>query len=213
MGSMKLIALRDQAVEILRERLITLEYRPGQIINQERVSADLGISRTPVAQALDRLALDGMVEVIPRTGVMVKPLSAGDAMNLSEVRMSLEPMCARLACERGTDAEIGRIVEIAREGDELSAHEPRKFMVHDRAFHQAIARATHNPVFGETLRRLHDQFLRFCFLSAVDEGQATRMHVEHGDIGDAIAARDADRAEAAMRTHIVALREQVPKTL
>lgn len=206
---MREMTLRDRAAEIIRERLITLEYQPGHVLNQERVSAQLGIGRTPVSQAFERLALEGMVEVMPRTGIMVKPLIPGDAVNLVEVRLSCESLCVRLAIERGTDEEIARIVDCSRGNDHESRSVTKNYMTNDRNFHRAISHAAHNPVLADVLGRIHDQVLRFLFFAAGSRNRALDIHVEHIAIADAIADRDADRAEELVRAHILSSRKQM----
>lgn len=210
MAKIETMSLRDQAYDAIKERIITLDYRPGEYLNEARVCEDLGIGRTPVHQALDRLMLDGMVEVLPRKGVIVKPVSLDDVLNLVEVRMIHEPICARLAAERGSAEELGKIVEFLDEAEELlSAHDLRRLMVHDREFHQAIARAAHNPLLGEVIGRVHDRILRFWFIALSDRDQAKRVDNEHENIGRAIAARDADAAEAATRVHVESFRKRI----
>jgi DNA-binding GntR family transcriptional regulator len=204
------MSLRDQAYEAIKERIITLDYRPGEYLNEARVCDDLGIGRTPVHQALDRLMLDGMVEVLPRKGVIVKPVSLDDVLNLVEVRMIHEPICARLAAERGSADELARIMEFVEESEELVAsHDLKKLMVHDRAFHQAISRAARNPLLGEVISRVHDRILRFWFIALSDREQVRRVDNEHAAIGHAIAARDSDLAEATSRDHIESFRKRI----
>ncbi len=210
MAKIETMSLRDQAYEAIKERIITLDYRPGEYLNEARVCEDLGIGRTPVHQALDRLMLDGMVEVLPRKGVIVKPVSLDDVLNLVEVRMIHEPICARLAAERGSADELAQIMEFVDEADDLvAAHDLKRLMVHDRAFHQAISRAAHNPLLGEVISRVHDRILRFWFIALSDRDQVQRVDNEHEKIGKAIASRDADAAEATSRDHIESFRKRI----
>lgn len=210
MAKIENMSLRDQAYEAIKERIITLDYRPGEYLNEARVCEDLGIGRTPVHQALDRLMLDGMVEVLPRKGVIVKPVSLDDVLNLVEVRMIHEPVCTRLAAERGSAEELAKIVEFIDEADDLvAAHDMKKLMIHDREFHQAIARAAHNPLLGDVISRVHDRILRFWFIALSDRDQVRRVDDEHERIGRAIADRDPDRAERAARDHIESFRKRI----
>lgn len=210
MAKIENMSLRDQAYEAIKERIITLDYRPGEYLNEARVCEDLSIGRTPVHQALDRLMLDGMVEVLPRKGVIVKPVSLDDVLNLVEVRMIHEPICTRLAAERGSAEELSQIVEFIDEADDLiAAHDLKKLMIHDRAFHQAIARAAHNPLLADVISRVHDRILRFWFIALSDRDQVRRVDNEHELIGRAIADRDPDRAERAARDHIESFRKRI----
>ena len=96
-------SLRDAAYEAIKHRIITCAFRPGEYINELQLSALLNIGRTPVHQALDRLMVEGMVEVIPRKGVIVKPVSLNEVLQIIEVRLINEPLGARLAAEHASD--------------------------------------------------------------------------------------------------------------
>src|SRR5258707_9504939 len=99
-------SLRDAAYEAIKHRIITCKFKPGECINEASVSALLGLGRTPVHQALDRLMLEEMVEVIPRKGVIVKPVILLDVLQMIDVRMINETQCARLAAARADDTHI-----------------------------------------------------------------------------------------------------------
>src|SRR5215471_20567823 len=99
-------SLRDAAYEAIKLRIITCKFKPGECINEASVAELLGYGRTPVHQALDRLMLEEMVEVIPRKGVIVKPVILQDVLQLIDVRMINETQCARLAAERADDKHI-----------------------------------------------------------------------------------------------------------
>src|SRR6478672_2854970 len=89
-------SLRDEAYGAIKHRIITCEFRPGEYVNELQLSALLKIGRTPVHQALDRLMVEGMVEVIPRKGVIVRPVSLNEVLQIIEVRLINEPFGARL---------------------------------------------------------------------------------------------------------------------
>lgn len=209
MGLMKSASLRDQITEILRQRLITLEYKPGEILNQERICAELGVSRTPVSQAFERLAMDGMVEIVQRIGVMVAPLTSTSVLHLTEVRLNSEAFSARMAVERGSAEEIDAILAEAHSAANIPAHDLNGFVVHDRAFHRLIAVASHNPVLSDFIQRIHNQILRFFFLENVNLEKAESINAEHSAIAEAIAARNANLAEELIWTHIETRREQI----
>src|SRR6476660_5114114 len=99
-------SLRDAAYEAIKHRIITCKFKPGECINEASVSTLLGLGRTPVHQAIDRLMLEDMVEVIPRKGVIVKPVILQDVMQMIDVRMINETQCARLAAERADENHI-----------------------------------------------------------------------------------------------------------
>src|SRR5688500_5359142 len=111
-GSIPRQSLRDQAYEAIKHRIITCEFKPGECINEASVSALLGVGRTPVHQAIDRLMLEEMVEVIPRKGVIVKPVILQDVLQMIDVRMINETQCARLAAARADDNHLGSMSKV-----------------------------------------------------------------------------------------------------
>ena len=179
-----------------------------------QLSALLKIGRTPVHQALDRLMIEGMVEVIPRKGVIVKPVSLNEVLQIIEVRLINEPFGARLAAEKGSDADIADIADVLDRAKHSGAvRDVEKLMLLDREFHLLIARAAKNEVLIELLRNLHERSLRFWFISLNAPTQHEAVQNEHSAIFAAIQRRDPDSAEAAMRQHIESFRVNVSQYL
>jgi DNA-binding GntR family transcriptional regulator len=207
-------SLRDKAYDIIKHRIITCSFRPGEYINELQLSALLKIGRTPVHQALDRLMIEGMVEVIPRKGVIVKPVSLNEVLQIIEVRLINEPFGARLAAEKGSDADLADIAHVLdRANNEVAVRDIEKLMLLDREFHLLIARAAKNDVLIELLRNLHERSLRFWFISLNAPTQHETVLKEHSAIFAAIRQRDPDCAEAAMRQHIESFRVNVSQYL
>jgi DNA-binding GntR family transcriptional regulator len=178
------------------------------------VSATLGIGRTPVHQALGRLMLEDMVEVIPRKGVIVKPVSLEDVMQIIEVRLINEPYGVRLAAECADDTEISTMAAIlARAKNWTEVRNVKEMMLLDREFHLALARAAKNAVLADILRKLHERSLRFWFISLTVPDHHEAVQEQHNSILQAIRARDADAAESAMRGHIESFRRNVARYL
>lgn len=203
-------SLRDLAYESIKHRIITCEFKPGEYINEARVSAVLGLGRTPVHQAIDRLMLDGMVEVIPRKGVIVKPVSFDEVIQIIEARLIIEPQAIRLATERAEEGDIAALEDILGRAQQWAAvHNIEQMMLLDREFHLVLARATRNDVFADILRRLHERSLRFWFISLKDVRHHGEVQDEHRAIVEAISKRDVDAAEVAMRRHIESFRANV----
>jgi DNA-binding GntR family transcriptional regulator len=203
-------SLRDMAYEAIKHRITTCEFRPGQYLNEASVSASLGIGRTPVHQALDRLNVEGMVEVIARKGVIVKPLSLDEVLQIIEVRLLNETYSVRLAAERANAEEIAQLDDVlARAKDLLVGGSSEQMMQLDREFHLTLGRAARNAVLAAVLARLHDRALRFWIISLNAPGHYRDVYHEHCAILDAIRARAPDAAEAAMRQHIEAFRRNI----
>lgn len=207
-------SLRELAYEAIKFRIITCAFRPGEYVNEARIASVLGLGRTPVHQAIDRLMLEGMVEVIPRKGVIVKPVSLDEVMHIIEARMIVEPQGVRLAAERADDADIGALDDILSRALQWTAvRNVEQMMLLDREFHLVLARAARNDVFAEILRKLHERSLRFWFISLTDAGHHSAVQQEHEAILQAIRNRDPDAAEAAMRHHIESFRKNVARYL
>ena len=207
-------SLRDTAYDAIKHRIITCAFRPGEYINELQLSALLRIGRTPVHQALDRLMIEGMVEVIPRKGVIVKPVSLNEVLQIIEVRLINEPFGARLAAEQANDTDLVELAEILERAKHWAAlRNVENMMLLDREFHLLIARAAKNDVLIELLRNLHERSLRFWFISLNAPTQYDSVQNEHTAILDAIRQRNPDKAEAAMRRHIELFRTNVSQFL
>jgi DNA-binding GntR family transcriptional regulator len=207
-------SLRDQAYEAIKHRIITCEFKPGECINEASVSALLGFGRTPVHQALDRLMLEEMVEVIPRKGVLVKPVILHDVLQMVDVRMINETQCARLAAERADDKHVASMSNvIAQARTAIDRHDIHALMMCDREFHMVLANASKNFELAEVLRKLNERSLRFWFISFTTPDHHHSFQRQHEAIFVAIRDRDADAAEQAMRVHIEAFRKSVARQL
>lgn len=207
-------SLRDAAYEAIKHRIITCAFRPGEYINELQLSALLNIGRTPVHQALDRLMVEGMVEVIPRKGVIVKPVSLNEVLQIIEVRLINEPLGARLAAEHASDADLTEMADVLKRAKHwASLRNVENLMLLDREFHLLIAKAAKNDVLTELLRSLHERSLRFWFISLNAPTQYQLVQDEHATILEAIRQRDADKADAAMRRHIELFRKNVSQFL
>ena len=207
-------SLRDAAYDAIKHRIITCAFRPGEYINELQLSALLKIGRTPVHQALDRLMIEGMVEVIPRKGVIVRPVSLNEVLQIIEVRLINEPFGARLAAEQANDADLAELADIVKRAKHWAAHRNvENMMLLDREFHLLVARATKNAVLTELLRNLHERSLRFWFISLNSPAQYELVQTEHSAIFEAIRGRNPGAAEAAMRRHIESFRSSVTQFL
>lgn len=206
----EVVSLRDAAYAAIKHRITTCVFKPGEYLNEASVSANIGIGRTPVHQAIDRLMLEGLVEVIPRKGVIVKPVSLQDILQIIEVRTINECYCVKLAAERADDEDVLQLTDIlGRSREWMAARNNEQMMLLDRQFHGTIARASRNAVLGDLLGRLHDRSLRFWFISLTTPGHHSAVQSQHADILAAIRNHDPAGAEEAMRLHIEAFRANI----
>jgi DNA-binding GntR family transcriptional regulator len=207
-------SLRLEAYQEIKRRINRLEYRPGAYLNEAQISRQLQIGRTPVHQALDRLMLEGLVQIIPRKGVVVQSISLDEVLQILEARLVNEVHCIELATERATDAHISALQSLLASAEPLvRARDREKLMNIDREFHRLISDAAANPIIAEILRILHDRSLRFWFIAVGDDLQLRRIAQEHKAIVTAIKQRNRRLAGAAMRTHIASSREHIMRAI
>ena len=207
-------SLRDQAYEAIKERIITCQFQPGACLNEASVSALLGFGRTPVHQAIDRLMLEEMVDVIPRKGVIIKPVIFQDVMQMIEIRMANETQCARLAAVRAEQSHIEAMSAVLAKAERaIDRQDVHGLMELDREFHMLLAGATKNFELAEIIRRLNERSLRFWFISFTTPDHHQSFQRQHQALFEAVRNHDADGAEEAMRVHIEAFRKSVARQL
>ena len=207
-------SLKDQAYEAIKHRIITCAFKPGQELSESTVAGLLKIGRTPVHQAFDRLNTEGLVDVQPRKGVVVRPINLDEVIEIIEVRLLNETFAVRLAAERASSAEIMAIRDVlAKASGAVGAGKVETLMLLDREFHRLIARAAHNTVLAEVLLKLHERSLRLWFISLAAPDHQGSVNDQHHSIFQAISHRDVEAAENAMRAHIDSFRRNVLRNL
>lgn len=195
-------SLSDKAYYAIRERIVSLELRPGAVINERALVDSLGIGRTPVREALRRLAQEQLVEVYPRRGMFVTTVEIRDLASLCEVRSVLESHGARLAAERASETERQELAELVAELDRHEAHDQRALMAFDRRIHRTIYRCTHNEFLAQTLEEYYVLALRIWHL-ALDQASGLEAAVqEHRLLLEAIRNGKGDDAAEIMRRHV-----------
>jgi len=191
-------SLADQAYHAIRGLIVSLELAPGAVIDERQLVERLAIGRTPVREALRRLAQERLVEVYPRRGMFVSGVDVRELARLSEVREVLEPEAARLAAERATDAERRELGALLAELDTAGG----ELMDLDERIHRAVYRAAHNDLLEATLEQYYVLALRIWSMAldrAHDLGEAVE---EHRALLEAIRSGDAERAADTMRAHV-----------
>lgn len=207
-------SLRDEAYELIKARIIMCVFRPGEVLSEAAVSTAIGIGRTPVRQAFDRLMRDGLVEVLPRKGIVVRPISQDEVHDMVEVRLLNECFCARLAAERVEPAHLSALATNVALGVEAAANrDVAELMALDREFHATISAAAGNPVLAEILKSLHEKAQRVWFVSLRAPEHHRRVVEEHAAIVEALRSRDPDAAEAAVRAHIRSFADNLNRQL
>ena len=195
-------SLADQAYFAIRGLIVSLELAPGDPIREPDLTAQLGIGRTPIREALRRLALERLVEVYPRRGMFVTTVDVRDLARLCEVRAVLEPEAARLAAERATKPDLEVINALLEELADPRRRDDRTLIDLDERIHRAIYRTSHNQLLEETLEWYYTHALRIWML-ALDRTRTLQSAVlEHHELLDAIARGKGERAAELMRAHV-----------
>jgi DNA-binding GntR family transcriptional regulator len=191
-------SLADKAYQEIRRLIVSLELAPGAVIDERELIERLEIGRTPVREALRRLAHERLVEVYPRRGMFVTGVDVRELARLSEVRELLEPEAARLAAERATDvdrAELGALLV------ELDAGRSELIDLDER-IHRAVYRAAHNDLLEATLEQYYVLALRIWSIALDRAHELEEAVAEHRALLEAIQAGDGDRAADTMRAHV-----------
>lgn len=184
----------------LREGIRFGEFKPGQRLREAELATELKVSRTPIREAIRRLASDGLVEVAPSRGVMIIELDKQQVRELYALRAVLEGAAARFAAQHATTDEVRemrallKLIEKAKKSSDI-AH-------FNRLFHTAIGEAAHNRYLTQALSQLADSLALLPGTTFEAPGRTDEANQEHVAILDAIEARDAERAEDAARRHI-----------
>ena len=191
-------SLADKAYHAIRGLIVSLELAPGAVIDERSLIERLEIGRTPVREALRRLAHERLVEVYPRRGMFVTGVDVRELARLSEVRVVLEPEAARLAAERATEADRAELSALIEELDAGGS----ELMGLDERIHRAVYRAAHNDLLEATLEQYYVLALRIWSI-ALDRAHELEEAVEaHRTLLEAINDGDGERAAETMRAHV-----------
>jgi GntR family transcriptional regulator, rspAB operon transcriptional repressor len=203
-------SLADTAYKAIKEKILKLFFLPGQYLNEGALCDLLGVGRTPVHQALQRLQHEGLVEVMPRKGIIVQPGSISEILKILDSRVTIEADLARNAASRVTAEEAEELKKLARVKVNGSGRSQLDdFVDADRAFHTRFADLAGNPVMGEIARTLHDRSIRYWYLHLWQTFDGRASGNEHAAIADAIARGDGEDAASAVRAHIESLRARL----
>jgi DNA-binding GntR family transcriptional regulator len=187
----------DRAYLAIRDLIVSLELAPGALIQEPVLMERLGFGRTPVREALRRLAQEQLVEVFPRRGMFVTNVDVRDLARISEVREALEPEAARLAAERATEAERDELLAL---GDQIKRG--ADLMALDERIHRSVYKAAHNDLMEKTLSEYYVLALRI-WMIALERDEALESAVEaHRPLLNDIALGNGDRAAERMRSHV-----------
>ena len=208
MGRSRYSSFGEKAYHVLVDRIVTLELAPGSVMTEVQLMRYLGMSRTPIREALQRLAQEGLVTHVPRRGMHVTEIRPGDFQQIYEFRRGTEGLAARLAAERMTPQQLSNLLGIqAAIEAALAAEDARRFIESDRLFHHLVAEAAQNQYLLPTLTRIYNIHLRLWFYLFQRKGGLRETGQEHLQLIEALKARDPAGAERAMHTYLTRIHQ------
>jgi DNA-binding GntR family transcriptional regulator len=192
-----------QVIQSLRQAIIEMQLAPGQALSENDIAQRYGVSRQPVREAFIKLREAGLLQILPSRGTYVVKISAREVLNARFVREAVECAIARAAAPLANNANIARLTRLIGEQREAVLHgDTRGFTLLDESFHRAIADIIECDYAARVVESARAQTDRVRFLSLPGATPVDKLMDQHQAIVDALANRDADAAEAAMRQHL-----------
>jgi DNA-binding GntR family transcriptional regulator len=207
------VRLSDKAYQLIRHKIITLELPPRSAIDEQALMEDLQLGRTPIREALQRLAAEDLVFFAPRRGIFVADVSLTDLQKIFELRIILEGFCARLAAQRVTNDQLAEMQFLIQELSQLPGGDSKKLMAIDEQFHELLYQAADNEFLAETLRRLHALSFRIWHLVLDRLGSVKGAMEQHIEIVRALQGRDEEQAEVLLQRHVVEFQQEIKSAL
>jgi GntR family transcriptional regulator, rspAB operon transcriptional repressor len=196
-------SIRHKIYAHLRERLLSGELPPHAHLVEAKIAKEIGISRTPVREALHSLELEGLIESIPRVGYIVKPISEAEVEEICEIRVTIEGLAVRWAVEKAREKLIEELKKnIANAEKRLSEGEARAFVELDSQFHETISRLSGSRRLLELAQSLRRHMLRYRVHSIYATENVSRAIEGHKGILQAIENQDPGEVDRAMRRHL-----------
>ena len=197
------LPLRDVVFNTLRKAILTGKLKPGERLMEVHLASRLGVSRTPIREAIRKLELEGLVIMIPRRGAEVAQITEKSLKDVLEVRRALDALSVELACDRITEEEIRSLKDACDEFENaVKGKEVSVIAKADVALHDIIVQAAGNQRLQQLVNNLAEQMYRYRFVYIKDESQHEKLIAEHKEIYESIANRDKERASKAAKIHI-----------
>ncbi len=197
------LPLRDVVFNTLRQAILTGDLKPGERLMEIHLANRLGVSRTPIREAIRKLELEGLVIMIPRRGAEVAQITEKSMNDVLEVRRSMDALCIELACERISDEEVVALKKACEDFEQAVETGDIKVIAQaDVALHDIIVRATRNMRLVQLINNLSEQMYRYRFEYIKDSSQHARLIEEHRMIYDSIVRKDKETASQVAKLHI-----------
>ena len=211
-------SLAEKAYQLLVRMITRLELSPGAVLVEKALTEQLGIGRTPMREALQRLAIEGLVTHLPNRGMFVAEISAVSVQEIYEFRALIDGSAARLAAQRATSAQVDELDRLQRELVEATEQdEIDRYVALDRQFYDVLGAAAHNALLAEVLPRIFNLHLRLWFFISYKTGTWHGVARDHEEmtrgVVEALRHRDSDRAELAMKIYIARRHQDIRSVL
>ena len=198
------LPLRDVVFNTLREAILKGELKPGERLMELQLAAKLGVSRTPIREAIRMLEQEGLAVTIPRRGAEVAKMTEKDMQDVLQVREALDELAASIACELITEEEMEQLEQAAEEFETATnTKDIKRIADTDMTFHDIIYHATRNPKLVNILNNLREQMYRYRVEYLKDEQNYPVLLKEHGEILAGFRERNKDMVTDSMRKHVV----------
>jgi DNA-binding GntR family transcriptional regulator len=203
----------ERAYLLIRDQIVTLKLAPGSVIEEARLRHDLGLGRTPIREALQRLAHENLVSFVPHRGTFVCDINLTDLHRLTEVRVEMEGYAARLAAERAGASDRTAMEALMAQLETIDESDVRGLMQLDQQIHRQVYQAARNAFLQAMLEESFNLSLRIWFLG-LDRGVRLKEAVEeHRRLLDAIVSHDVTTAESVMRQHVAGFERAIRRVL
>ena len=197
------LPLRDVVFNTLRQAILTGELKPGERLMEIHLANRLGVSRTPIREAIRKLELEGLVKMIPRRGAEVAQITEKSMNDVLEVRRAMDVLCVELACERISDEELERLKKACVDFEQaVKTKDAKRIAQADVALHDIILHATGNMRLIQLVNNLSEQMYRYRFEYIKDFSQHERLVEEHRIIYESLVQKNKETASQAAKTHI-----------
>ena len=197
------LPLRDVVFNTLRRAILTGQLKPGERLMEVHLANKLGVSRTPIREAIRKLELEGLVIMIPRRGAEVARITEKSLKDVLEVRRALDALSVELACDRITEEDMERLLQACQDFEKAAKGKDASVIAKaDVALHDIIVEATGNQRLAQLVNNLSEQMYRYRFVYIKEESKHDMLVAEHREIYESIASRDKERAARAAKLHI-----------
>jgi len=203
------VPLSQQAYEQIKQLIVTLELAPGSVIDEAELQEMLRLGRTPIREALKRLALESLVSIIPRRGMFVTNIGINDLQRLLEVRLELETLATRLAAQRGTKEHWRRMEKLIVEPFSLDEKNNKDIIHLDEIFHEIIYEAADNRFLHDAITVLLTLNERLWYYFLPEIGGFERTVNDHRIIWESLKSGDSAQAVSQMKHHILTSQEKL----